>query len=47
MNLCALAIEPRGALGAGVLGADQVVEDGALVGIVTTTDLIRYLLDQY
>ncbi|WP_088340780.1 CBS domain-containing protein [Robiginitalea sediminis] len=24
-----------------------VVEDGALVGIVTTTDLIRYLLDQY
>ena len=24
-----------------------VVEDGALVGIVTTTDLIRFLIDQY
>ncbi len=24
-----------------------VVDDGKLVGIVTTTDLIRYLLDQY
>jgi len=24
-----------------------VVEEGALVGIVTTTDLVKYLLDQY
>jgi CBS domain-containing protein len=34
-------------LGQGAFHAVPVVEDGDLVGIVTSTDLIRYLLEQY
>lgn len=34
-------------LGEGVFHSLPIVDDGKLVGIVTSTDVIRYLLDQY
>jgi CBS domain-containing protein len=34
-------------LGQGSFHALPIVDDGVLVGIVTSTDLIRYLLEQY